>query len=48
MNYLLLKQFHMTFATLSGSLFLSRGLWMPADSPALQRRWVRRKMNPYF
>jgi len=41
MNYLFLKHFHMTFAALSGSLFLLRGLWMLADSPALQRRWVR-------
>lgn len=41
MNCLLLKQFHMTFAALSGSLFLLRGLWMLADSPVLQRRPVR-------
>ena len=41
MNYLLLKHFHMSFAAMSGLLFLLRGLWMLADSPALQRRWVR-------
>jgi len=41
MNYLLLKHFHMSFAAISGLLFLLRGLWMLADSPALQRRWVR-------
>lgn len=41
MNYLALKHFHMTFAALSGFLFLLRGLWMLADSPTMQRRWVR-------
>lgn len=41
MNYLLVKQLHMTCAALSGSLFLLRGLWMLMDSPRLRQRWVR-------
>lgn len=41
MNYLFVKQLHISFAALSGSFFLLRGLWMLADSPLLQRRWVR-------
>jgi uncharacterized membrane protein SirB2 len=40
-NYLALKHLHITFAALSGSFFLLRGLWMLLDSPMLQRRWVR-------
>ena len=41
MNYLAIKHLHITFAALSGSFFLLRGLWMLADSPLLQRRWVK-------
>jgi uncharacterized membrane protein SirB2 len=41
MDYLLLKHFHMTCAALSGSFFLVRGTWMLAESPLLQRRWVK-------
>lgn len=41
MNYLAIKHLHITFAALSGSFFLLRGLWMLADSPMLQRRWVK-------
>jgi uncharacterized membrane protein SirB2 len=41
MNYLFVKHLHMAMAAMSGSLFLLRGLWMLADSPALQRRWAR-------
>lgn len=41
MNYLALKHIHITFALLSGSFFLLRGLWMLLDSPMLQRRWVK-------
>lgn len=41
MNYLTIKHLHITFAILSGSFFLLRGLWMLLDSPMLQRRWVR-------
>ena len=41
MNYLALKHLHITFAALSGSFFLLRGVWMLLDSPLLQRRWVK-------
>jgi uncharacterized membrane protein SirB2 len=41
MDYLSLKHLHMGFAGLSGGFFLVRGAWMLADSPLLQRRWVR-------
>ena len=41
MNYLTIKHLHITFAILSGSFFLLRGLWMLLDSPMLQRRWVK-------
>lgn len=41
MDYLSLKHLHMSFAGLSGGFFLLRGAWMFAESPLLQRRWVR-------
>lgn len=41
MDYLQLKHFHMACVALSGALFLLRGAWMLADSPLLQRRWVK-------
>lgn len=41
MSYYALKHIHMTFAVLSGALFLVRGLWMLADSGYLQQRWVK-------
>lgn len=41
MDYLSIKHLHMGLAALSGSFFLLRGAWMLADSPLLQRRWVR-------
>lgn len=41
MDYLAIKHFHMGCVLLSGGLFLLRGVWMLADSPQLQRRWVR-------
>ena len=41
MNYLAVKHLHITCAVLSGSFFLLRGVWMLADSPQLQRRWVK-------
>jgi uncharacterized membrane protein SirB2 len=41
MDYLALKHTHMSFAALSGSLFLLRGIWMLRASPMLQARWVR-------
>lgn len=40
-SYLLLKHLHLTTVVLSFALFTLRGLWMLADSPQLQRRWVR-------
>jgi len=41
MTYLAVKHLHMACAALTGALFLLRGSWMLADSPQLQRRWVR-------
>ncbi|WP_137171554.1 SirB2 family protein [Massilia sp. HP4] len=41
MSYYALKHIHMTFAVLSGALFLLRGLWMLAESRRLEQRWVR-------
>lgn len=38
---LVLKHLHLTAVVLSFALFTLRGLWMLADSPQLQRRWVR-------
>ena len=40
-TYLVLKHLHLTIVVLSFALFTLRGLWMLADSPQLQRRWVR-------
>jgi len=39
--YPALKHLHLTAVALSFSLFMLRGLWMLADSPRLQQRWVR-------
>lgn len=41
MNYLAIKHLHMSFAALSGLLFLTRGIWMLRGSAMPQRRWVR-------
>ena len=41
MSYYALKHIHMTFAVLSGVLFLVRGLWMLAESKRLEQRWVK-------
>lgn len=41
MNYLVIKHLHITFALLSGSLFVLRGIWMLLDSGMLQQRWVK-------
>lgn len=46
MDYLFVKHLHMSCAALSGSFFLLRGLWMLADAPILQKRWV--KNLPHF
>lgn len=40
-TYLALRELHRTAVILSFTLFALRGLWMLADSPQLQRRWVR-------
>lgn len=39
--YWIVKQTHVTTVVLTLSLFILRGLWMLADSPRLQRRWVK-------
>lgn len=41
MSYLAIKHIHVTFAALSGLLFLVRGIWMLGESAMLQRRWVK-------
>jgi uncharacterized membrane protein SirB2 len=39
--YLIIKMLHVTCAALSGTGLLLRGTLMMADSPLLQRRWVK-------
>ena len=39
--YLILKHTHLIAVVFSFSLFFLRGLWMFADSPQLQKRWVK-------
>ena len=39
--YIAVKHLHITFALLSGSFFILRGIWRMRDSAMLQRRWVR-------
>jgi uncharacterized membrane protein SirB2 len=41
MEYSLLKQLHLTTIAITLALFVLRGVWMMADSPRLQARWVR-------
>lgn len=41
MIYFALKNLHVLCIVLSGSGFFVRGLWMLADSPRLNQRWVR-------
>ena len=41
MTYFALKHLHVTFAALSGLLFLVRGIWMLSGSQRLQQRWVK-------
>jgi uncharacterized membrane protein SirB2 len=41
MDYLLLKQTHVTCVVLSYAGFVLRGIWMIRDSRLLERRWVR-------
>jgi len=41
MAYLALKNLHLATIALTLALFVLRGVWMIADSPQLQARWVR-------
>jgi len=41
MAYLVLKNLHLATIALTLALFVLRGIWMMADSPRLQARWVR-------
>lgn len=41
MSYLAIKHLHVTFATLSITLFILRGIWMMLESDLLRRRWAR-------
>jgi uncharacterized membrane protein SirB2 len=41
MAYLALKNLHLATIALTLTLFVLRGVWMMADSPQLQVRWVR-------
>ena len=41
MDYFAIRYLHIACATLSGSFFLVRGIWMLRDSSMLNRRWVR-------
>ena len=41
MAYGLLKHFHLATIAITLTLFVLRGVWMMADSPRLQARWVR-------
>lgn len=41
LDYLAIKHIHLTCVALSGAGFLLRGVWMLADSPRLQTRWVK-------
>jgi uncharacterized membrane protein SirB2 len=41
MAYSLLKHFHLATIAITLTLFVLRGVWMMADSPRLQARWVR-------
>ena len=41
MAYGFLKQFHLATIAITLTLFVLRGVWMMADSPRLQARWMR-------
>jgi len=41
MGYQLLKLIHIGTVYITFGLFLARGIWMLADSPRLQDRWVK-------
>ena len=40
-GYLLARHVHQAAVAITLLLFLVRGVWMLAESPALQRRWVK-------
>lgn len=40
-DYLLVKELHIATAVISIGFFLLRAAWMLAESPLLERRWVR-------
>lgn len=39
--YAAIKHLHLTTIAVTFTLFVLRGIWMMADSPRLQARWVR-------
>ena len=41
MDYAALKVIHVSCAAMSYALFVTRGVWMMAESKLLQRRWVK-------
>ena len=41
MDYSLLKHIHVSTVTITFGLFVTRGVWMLAESPRLQARWVK-------
>jgi uncharacterized membrane protein SirB2 len=41
MAYSLVKHLHLTTIAITFTLFVLRGIWMMADSPRQQARWVR-------
>lgn len=41
MDYTALKTLHLATIVITLTLFVLRGVWMMADSPRLQARWVR-------
>lgn len=41
MDYLLIKQMHMTAVGLSLAIFMLRAWWSVSESPQRKRRWVR-------
>ena len=46
LNYLVVKHLHITFAVISGSFFLMRGIWMLLGSCAIDRGWLQmRSLN---
>jgi uncharacterized membrane protein SirB2 len=46
MDYLLIKNFHISFAIISISLFVLRSFWSVTNSEHLQQKWV--KITPHI